>query len=281
MLIQLRRKIIASERTQRFLVCVARLIARYGYVDLLEIAYSIKGIHNYQSDDLSGESHVLKQWLPSYFGDRKGSELTFLDVGANVGDYSTSLSSQFASCRIFSFEPNPETFKSLLGGIESQPHIQAFNLAVGDSESAISLWTRHSADASQHASMYAEVLSDQHKYNDLVSVDVDQVTLDAFCLKHSIDRIDFLKIDVEGHEMSVLKGAKSLLAAGNIEVIQFEFNEMNLISRVFLRDFFDLLQDSFTLYRLLPDRLDEIEYSSTEEIFLFQNFLAVKKKQVT
>ncbi len=75
--------------------------------------------------------------------------------------------------------------------------------------------------------------------------------------------------------MEVLSGAKALLAEGRIHFIQFEFNEMNIISRVFLKDFYDLLQ-GFSLYRLDSNRLIPLAgYSSTNEIFKFQNLLAV------
>src|SRR6185436_3522307 len=87
--------------------------------------------------------------------------------------------------------------------------------------------------------------------------------------------VDFLKIDTEGNELKVLKGAQSLLQKNAIRAIQFEFNEMNVVSRVFLRDFYDILA-GYTFYRLLPDGLLPLgRYSARNEIFAFQNIFAV------
>ena len=58
-----------------------------------------------------------------------------------------------------------------------------------------------------------------------------------------IDDIDFIKIDVEGHELAVLQGAVNMINQNRIKVIQFEFNVANILSRVFLKDFYDLLEN--------------------------------------
>ena len=92
---------------------------------------------------------------------------------------------------------------------------------------------------------------------------------------HGVGRIDYLKIDTEGNELAVLEGAARLLAESRVGYIHFEFNEMNVVSRVFLRDFRKLLP-SHRLYRLLPRGLLPLgERIVATEIFAFQNILAV------
>lgn len=88
-----------------------------------------------------------------------------------------------------------------------------------------------------------------------------------------------LKIDTEGNELAVLHGAQNALKNGKIEMVHFEFNEMNVISRVFFRDFWNLLHPlGFQFYRLLPNSAFEItRYSPVDcEIFAFQNIIASK-----
>ena len=102
--------------------------------------------------------------------------------------------------------------------------------------------------------------------------------LDAFCREHKIDRIDLLKIDVEGGELSVLKGATEMLNAGAIHMIQFEFGPCHIDARVFFKDFFRLLSPRYHIYRVLRDGLKLVDkYREADEIFLTTNYLAVTK----
>ncbi len=70
-----------------------------------------------------------------------------------------------------------------------------------------------------------------------------------------------------------------MLSNGKIEVIQFEFNEMNVVSRTFLKDFYDILSN-YDLCRLDSNKLIPLfKYESKNEIFQFQNFLATQVSQ--
>jgi hypothetical protein len=60
---------------------------------------------------------------------------------------------------------------------------------------------------------------------DLATADAERVhivSLDSYCERQRIDRIDFLKIDTEGHDLEVLRGAEKWLSAGRIACIQCE-----------------------------------------------------------
>jgi hypothetical protein len=64
-------------------------------------------------------------------------------------------------------------------------------------------------------------------------------TLDRYCAAHGVERIDLLKLDVEGHELSVLQGAAKLFERKQIAMVSFEFGGCNIDSRTYLRDFFE------------------------------------------
>jgi hypothetical protein len=87
-----------------------------------------------------------------------------------------------------------------------------------------------------------------------------------------------MKIDTEGSEYEILKGARTMLSKNSIKIIQFEFNEMNVYSRVFFKDFVDLLKN-YKLYRLMSHGLFPIKSYSPKlhEIFAFQNIVAINK----
>ena len=86
-----------------------------------------------------------------------------------------------------------------------------------------------------------------------------------------------MKIDTEGHELQVLFGAIVAIQIRKIEVIQIEFNEMNVISKTFFKNIYDLL-NGYHFFRLLPDGLVRLPiYRPIEyEIFAFQNIAAIQ-----
>ena len=111
-----------------------------------------------------------------------------------------------------------------------------------------------------------------------VKYEIEIRTIDAFVEENGIAKIDLLKIDTEGCEYDILLGASSVLAARKVKLIHFEFNEMNVVSRVFFRDFLCLLRD-FDLFRMLRGGLIHLhEYRPVEnELFAYQNILAIHK----
>ena len=102
-------------------------------------------------------------------------------------------------------------------------------------------------------------------------------TLDNYCRNNQIGHIDLLKLDVEGHELAVLRGAKKILEDAGIDLLQFEFGGCNIDSRTYFRDFYTLLSPKFRICRVLTNGLWPIEaYSESLETFTTTNYLAVR-----
>jgi FkbM family methyltransferase len=229
------------------------------------------GINNFENSAVSGEKWVVNYLLPHY-GFRNNA--VFFDVGANVGDYSKEVIASYPGTQAFLFEPHPQTFQKL----ENESALKAarkFNIAFGEKLEKINFYDRSDiSGGSSHASFYKEVISGIHNQNP-VGFEVEVKTLDSFCSDYNILKIDFLKIDTEGHELAVLKGAKNLIAQQKIQLIQFEFNEMNVVSRTYMRDFVELLSN-YQLHRVVPDGYFPLNNCVQDiEIFGFQNILAI------
>jgi FkbM family methyltransferase len=229
------------------------------------------GVLNYKDDVCSGEGWFLLERL------RGIAKPVVFDVGGNEGDYSADVLTLNPKTRLFAFEPHPHTF--LRASERLAPlGAQMINAACGKTAGKMTLYD-HTSTGSEHASLYKGVIEDLH-HTEANAYEVQVVDLDTFAMERGIDHIDLLKIDTEGHEIEVLRGATRLLSERRIEAIQFEFNEMNIVSRTFLRDFYSALPE-YRLYRMVRDGLVPLpeEPSSVWEIFAFQNIAAVLRPQ--
>ncbi|MBN8968288.1 MAG: FkbM family methyltransferase [Rhizobiales bacterium] len=225
------------------------------------------GVLNYESTYQTGEQNFLERCL------RNRTSAVVFDVGANKGDYARLVHGVAPSAIVHAFEPHPMNFQILEK--ETGPNLFAYQLALGDKPGSLTLFDYTDEDGSEHASLYSEVFTSIHK-KEARGQEVECETLDRIVARLGIDQIDLLKIDTEGHELAVLRGAESLIRAGRIKVVQFEFNEMNVISRTFMRDYLGIL-GSYRFYRLLPEgAVDITDYRPVlHEIFAFQNIVCV------
>jgi FkbM family methyltransferase len=231
------------------------------------------GILNFKDDVVSGEAHFLRERL------RSVSKPVVFDVGANVGNYSSAVLNANPNAQLFSFEPHPGTFQGLSERLTPRG-VQVINAACGKVAGRVVLYDYVTA-GSEHASFYKGVIEELHR-KEAHGHEVDVVDLDTFLSDRNIAHIDLLKIDTEGHELEVLSGAKHLLRARKVKAIQFEFNEMNLISRTFLRDFSAALPE-YSLHRMVRDGLVSLSEQSPVlgEIFAFQNIVALLRLDIS
>ena len=250
------------------------IFARVVFYRLNKLLYGLSlrgmGILNYESNRLSGERRFLIDHVTML---RAG---VVLDVGANVGKYSMAVKAVNPKVEIFAFEPHPDSFRRLSTNV-GHLGIRLYNVGVGASAETLVLYDYAGRDGSSHASLYKAVIEEIHQ-SQAVGFQVKLVTLDDFAAKQRIDWIDLLKIDAEGHELEVLKGFGNYIRAGRVGVIHFEFNEMNIVSRVSFRDFWELLPN-YDFYRMLPDGLVPIKKYSPVfcEIYAYQNIVAKLK----
>ncbi|MDR3548754.1 MAG: FkbM family methyltransferase [Candidatus Pacebacteria bacterium] len=127
---------------------------------------------------------------------------TVFDIGANYGWYSLIFSG-WANV-VYSFEPIPSTYKELTDNIalNESKNIIALNSALGNRNEDVEFFCPDVARGSAIAS--------EHNYFGK-KVKVCMTTLDDFMKKYSISGVDFIKIDVEGGELNMLKGAEKTL----------------------------------------------------------------------
>lgn len=250
------------------------LFARKCFFRLNRLIYrcslSGMGVLNYESSKVSGEELFLKSYL-------KGrSDAVVFDVGANAGEYSRLVRQSCASATVYAFEPHPKTFRILTESISDEA-IYPVNAAVGRSAGVVSLYDYAGNDGSHHASLYRDVIENIHR-SPAVEHQVSVISLDEFAKNKAISHVDLLKIDTEGNEFLVLQGFATYIKSGRVHAIHFEFNEMNVSSRTYFRDFWEFM-GSYEFYRLLPQGMLKIDKYVPLfcEIFAYQNIVAILK----
>jgi FkbM family methyltransferase len=222
----------------------------------------------------SGEEYVINTVLCQAL---KRSPLTIFDVGANNGDYGKMLRAKFSAAQIHCFEPGPETFDRLAANTKGL-NIKLHNTAIGSSDGTITLVKSSKNENGTMLTAYKDAITTLFTFagEPNESIECNMISIDSFCQNNDIEEIDFLKIDVEGHECSVLAGASKMINENKINIVQFEFSEFNIFSRTFFYDFYKLLPQ-YQFYRIMPfNKLYPLgNYSSSHEIFKCQNVLAI------
>lgn len=243
------------------------------YEGLLRVA--LDGMNYGRGGDFrtSGELHLLHHIKNNL---KDASKPILFDVGANIGEYSNELADFFGpASTVHAFEPSKETFEKLKKTIGTRTNVIANNCGFSDSKGTLKLYKN--TDRHTLASLYQRDLEHYDLKLDQVE-EIQLTTVDLFCAKHGIERLHFLKIDIEGHELSALKGAERMIREGRIDFIQFEFGGANVDSRTFFRDFFTLLKPHFRIYRIVRDGLQPIDhYAESYEQFNTINYLAAKR----
>lgn len=139
-----------------------------------------------------------------------------LDVGANQGDFSKELCRYHPKSKFYCFEPFPETFDILKINLPG-PNFHHFKLALGDIAETVMV-SQNEANQSDTNSLLT-VIDSEYESNK-VSIQIN--TLDSFIREHALESIDLLKIDTEGFDLRVLKGAEECLKRGIIKLIYVE-----------------------------------------------------------
>lgn len=147
------------------------------------------------------------------------------DIGANFGLFTRFLSEAVGEeGRVFSFEPTPDMFAVLSNSTRRLGfgNVSCFNLAVSERPGLATMSIPIRGDGSRNH--YEASLEQGDADGEVESFAAEMVTLDGFCESRHVDRVDFIKCDVEGHEISVLRGARGLIARHR-PVILLEVNE--------------------------------------------------------
>ena len=172
------------------------------------IGLSINMDGRYENENLILLEKFINEKIPN------SDEEIALDIGANIGNHSIFFSKYFK--KVFAFEPNPKTYDLLLinSKLISQKKIVPYNFGLSNNNGNLSL---KSNPSNIGASRIISLPTNQLK-NNITNI---KVKIADEIKSIQTEKISFIKIDVEGHEINALKGAENIIKS-NKPIIVFE-----------------------------------------------------------
>jgi FkbM family methyltransferase len=218
---------------------------------------------------VNGES-ALQRWV---LGLAPGGEVHVADVGANVGRWSQSMraaasaASRADDLRLHAFEPDAWAYARLARALDGTPAaLNAMALSDRHGSTPFHVVAPGAGTNSLHPSSAATVAAKT----------VPTGTLDSYAAQSGVSRFGLVKVDTEGHDLTVLRGARTLLTEHRITVIQFEYNHRWVFARAFLRDAFEFLAGlGYLIGKLTPKGVEFYPgWDADLETFVEGNYIA-------
>ena len=141
---------------------------------------------------------------------------TIFDVGANVGQSTLSYAAAAPSARIHSFEPVPRSYAGLLERTAKIGQISCWNMALGAARGRARMTGRETSTGNKILAAPAPG-----------TIEITVETGAAFCAWQETDKISFLKIDTEGHDLAVLQGFGETLRQVDFVQVEAAMNPYN------------------------------------------------------
>ncbi len=144
-------------------------------------------------------SHRFILWRSPFIKSLKAT--CIFDIGANSGEFALLARTAFPTARIVCFEPHPEAFSTLTKVMRMDKHFQAFQVALGEKE--------------ESGVMHLDPFSPNSSFTNRSSKSIPQKLqiqkLDSYEAMISNEDQTILKLDVEGYELAILKGAENFI----------------------------------------------------------------------
>lgn len=206
--------------------------------------------------------------------------MIIFDIGGNIGNYSAIILKKCKQYKIdytiHIFEPTKSCFSILNEKFGTNKSIILNNFGLSDASTKAKIY--YDKENSGLASLYRRNLKAYNIRLDK-SEAVDLKRMVDYINERKIPRIDFSKIDIEGHELFAFKGFGPYLSSKFITAIQFEYGGANLDSHTSLMEIYTLLEgQGFEIFKIKPKYLERRKYQPYMENFVYPNYVTISKK---
>ena len=211
--------------------------------------------------------------LLEFLGDRPKLAV---DIGGNVGNYTAELRRKNSDLEIHTFEPSASNIAKLNARFKDDRLITLLPVALSDKAGSATLFSNE--PGSGLGSLTRRRLDHFNIAFDTTET-IETVRFEEYWRERLGSRpLDIVKIDVEGHELVVLKGFGDALTAAR--VLQFEFGGCNIDTRTYFQDFWYFFKErEFDIFRVTPFGANKIsQYAESDELFSTTNYFAVNRR---
>jgi FkbM family methyltransferase len=184
---------------------------------------------------------LIRRFMPRW------SPNLIFDVGAHLGESATELAAQFPKATVHSFEPSPASYRELVKATAGFPNVTTHNMALGRQSATLRMTDRKDSSLNK-------LLPDDPAAKGAIKV---QVQTGAEVLRElNLSKIDFLKIDTEGHDYDVLIGFLPVIQQTDFVQVEASMNPYNT-THIPLRAFEDLLRHlGFHLFHIFEQTME-------------------------
>lgn len=225
----------------------------------------------------NGEAKFINSMFEFYAKKSSNQVLCILDIGANLGQYSRTLTTlaeqRNIPIEIHLFEPLSECFKQIHLELGEKTNLCLNNFGISEEEMTTNIF--YDNETSGLASLYPRKI-DQYNIYMNKSEEIKLKRMDQYIQEKSIEHIHFAKIDVEGHELSVLRSFGDYLNSSFIDFIQFEYGETYFDAHIRLLEVYQLLEGcGFKIAKITRNGLIQKKYYQYMENFIYANYVAI------
>lgn len=192
------------------------------------------------------------------------------DIGSNIGDWSKTALELAQDARLHAFEMIPDFATLTKNKIKPWPNAHVHGFGLSDEAGEITAF---------QAGGGASITSHDFGTKEKIPVTIKIVRGDDFIQSNELPTPAFIKIDVEGHELKVLKGLSQTISTAR-PIVQFEYGKHYINERIYLKDIFAFFEPmEYAVFQIFPTKLLRRAYKPSLENFWTTNFLAVPKEK--
>lgn len=238
---------------------------------LAGLGRSINRLYENRNHDIysNGELTVINKLA-------KFNPSVIIDGGANVGDYSLILNQIIPECTIYAFEPVKSTCDKLINRVRDITNIKPIENGLFSENCTKEINLFNLETHSSQSTLY----DIKNSFKPIDKCSIALIRGDDFVEEYGINKIDYLKLDIEGAEYEAITGFEESFKAKKIKAVQFEYGYINISTKKLLIDFYTLFEEyGYVVGKIFPKNVEFRDYDFKYEDFLGPNYIAVDKNE--